>query len=104
MNVVGGLLQAWTNGIYESVEHRVVASSEKERLSIPFFLYPAQDTLVEPLEELVNEENPAKYTPYYWGKFFMSTRYSNYKKTDEDDIQITDFVRIPSSSGTLPQL
>ncbi|KAL2344861.1 hypothetical protein Fmac_006146 [Flemingia macrophylla] len=48
---VGGL-EVWSNDAYESVEHRMVVNSEKERFSIPFF-FPAQETEVKPLEELI---------------------------------------------------
>ena len=73
------LVQVWSNDAYESVDHRVVVNSEKERLSIPFFFFPAHDTKVKPLEELINEQNPSKYRPYNWG---------NFKKQNEENIQI----------------
>ncbi|PIN09237.1 Iron/ascorbate family oxidoreductase [Handroanthus impetiginosus] len=38
---VADIIQVWSNDEYESVKHRVVANSEKERLSIPYFLYPS---------------------------------------------------------------
>jgi len=51
-------VQVWSNDAYESVEHRVVVNSEKERFSIPFFFYLSHETEVKPLEELINEQNP----------------------------------------------
>ncbi|KAJ8572317.1 hypothetical protein K7X08_008828 [Anisodus acutangulus] len=56
---VGDTIQVWSNDEYESVEHRVVVNSERERFSIPFFLNPSHYTWIEPLEELVNEKKPA---------------------------------------------
>ncbi|KAK7856457.1 putative 2-oxoglutarate-dependent dioxygenase [Quercus suber] len=58
----------WTNDEYESVKHRVVVNSEKERFSIAFFLHASSYTMVmvEPLEELTSEQNPAKYRAYSW--------------------------------------
>ncbi|MED6189339.1 hypothetical protein PIB30_095040 [Stylosanthes scabra] len=41
-----------------------MVNSEKERFSIPYFVFPAHDTEVKPLEELTNENNPPKYRPY----------------------------------------
>ncbi|RVW61248.1 Protein DMR6-like oxygenase 2 [Vitis vinifera] len=38
---VGDIIKVWSNDKYESVEHRVVANSEKERFSIPFFFLPS---------------------------------------------------------------
>ncbi|KAL0365443.1 UNVERIFIED_CONTAM: putative 2-oxoglutarate-dependent dioxygenase JRG21 [Sesamum angustifolium] len=88
---VGDIIQVWSNDKYESVEHRVKVNSERERFSIPFFLNPAHYTMVEPLEELVNKQNPAKYNAYNWGKFFSTRKRSNYKKLDVENIQIHHF-------------
>ena len=45
-------------------------------------------TLVEPLEEMVSEEDPARYDAYSWGDFFCTRRRSNFRKMDADNIQI----------------
>jgi len=85
---VGDIIQVWSNDAYESVEHRVMVNSEKERFSIPFFFFPAHDTEVKPLEELTNEENPPKYRPYNWGKFLVNRKSSNFEKKKAENIQI----------------
>ena len=73
------------------MEHRAIVKSEKERFSIPFFLNPAHHTMVKPLEELTNEQNPAKYRAYNWGKFFVTRKGSNFRKLDVENIQIYHF-------------
>ncbi|WVZ22919.1 hypothetical protein V8G54_001463 [Vigna mungo] len=78
----------WSNDLYESVEHRAMVNSEKERFSIPFFFFPAHDTEVKPLEELTDEKNPPKYRPYKWGKFLVRRKGSNFKKQNVENIQI----------------
>lgn len=88
---VGDIIQVWSNERYESVEHRVMVNSEKERFSIPFFFMPAHYTMVKPLEELTNEQNPAKYRAYNWGKFFTTRKASNFRKLDVENIQIHHF-------------
>ncbi|XP_051133300.1 protein DMR6-LIKE OXYGENASE 2-like [Andrographis paniculata] len=88
---VGDIIQVWSNDKYESVEHRVRVNSEKERFSIPFFLNPAHYIMIEPVEELVNEQNPVKYDAYNWGKFFTSRIFGNYKKLKVDNLQIYHF-------------
>ncbi|KAM1295739.1 hypothetical protein ACFX2H_015491 [Malus domestica] len=88
---VGDVIQVWSNERYESVEHRVMVNSEKERFSIPYFLNPAHYTQVKPLEELINEQNPAKYKPYCWGKFITHRKLSNFKKLNTENIQISHF-------------
>ncbi|KAG5063032.1 hypothetical protein JHK85_004215 [Glycine max] len=85
---VGDIIQVWSNDAYESVEHRVVVNSEKERFSIPFFFYPAHETEVKPLEELINEQNPSKYRPYKWGKFITHRKNTNFKNQNVENIQI----------------
>ncbi|KAK7400846.1 hypothetical protein VNO78_12154 [Psophocarpus tetragonolobus] len=88
---VGDIIQVWSNDLYESVEHRVMVNSEKERFSIPFFFFPAHYTVVKPLEELTNKQTPAKYMPYNWGKFLVRRKGSNFKKLNVENIQIYHF-------------
>ncbi|CAI9286813.1 unnamed protein product [Lactuca saligna] len=88
---VGDIIQVWSNDRYESVEHRVKVNSGRERFSIPFFVNPAHYTVVEPLAELTDERNLAKYESYNWGKFFVTRKRSNFKKLDVENIQIYHF-------------
>ncbi|KAH6825926.1 2-oxoglutarate and oxygenase superfamily protein [Perilla frutescens var. hirtella] len=88
---VGDIIQVWSNDKYESVEHRVKVNAEKERFSTPYFMNPAHDTMVEPLEELVNKQDPAKYSAYNWGKFFANRKRSNFQKLDVENVQIYHF-------------
>ncbi|KAK7252068.1 hypothetical protein RIF29_35776 [Crotalaria pallida] len=85
---VGDIIQVWSNDAYESVEHRAMVNSEKERFSIPFFFNPAHDAEIKPLEELINEQNPAKYRPYKWGKFLIHIKNTNFKKQNVENLQI----------------
>ncbi|KAA8545896.1 hypothetical protein F0562_020653 [Nyssa sinensis] len=88
---VGDIIQVWSNDKYESVEHRVTVNSERERFSIPFFFNPAHYIMIEPLEELITEENPAKFKAYNWGKFMSTRNLSNFKKLDVENLQIYHF-------------
>ncbi|XP_020232791.1 probable 2-oxoglutarate-dependent dioxygenase ANS [Cajanus cajan] len=88
---VGDVIQVWSNDAYESVEHRAMVNSEKERFSIPFFFNPAHYTEVKPLEELTNEKNPPKYRPYKWGKFLVRRKGGNFKKQNVENLQIYHF-------------
>ncbi|KAK9942229.1 hypothetical protein M0R45_007905 [Rubus argutus] len=93
------LLQVWSNDRYESVEHRVIMNSDKERFSIPFFLNPAHYTVVKPVEELINEQNPAKYRRLKniqihhvtCLEFFATRNRIDFKKLDVENIQIHHF-------------
>ncbi|XP_020217357.1 flavonol synthase/flavanone 3-hydroxylase isoform X1 [Cajanus cajan] len=88
---VGDVVQVWSNDAYQSVEHRVVVNSKKERLSTPFSLQVPHFTVVEPLEEFTNAENPPKYKPYNWGKFLAKKKFANFQKIEGESIQIKHF-------------
>ncbi|XP_071691770.1 protein LATERAL BRANCHING OXIDOREDUCTASE 1-like [Rutidosis leptorrhynchoides] len=100
---VGDIIQVWSNDRYESVEHRVMVNSSKERFSIPFFLSPSYYTVVEPLAELIDEQNLAKYKGYNWGKFFATRKRSNFQKLHVENIQIHHF-KISSEQKTVAVL
>ncbi|XP_054777730.1 protein DMR6-LIKE OXYGENASE 2-like [Prosopis cineraria] len=88
---VADILQVWSNDKYESVEHRAVLNSEKGRISIPFFFFPDPHVVVKPLEELVNEQNPARYREYSYGKYYANRIYGDFKKREVDNLQIHHF-------------
>ncbi|KAL1290403.1 hypothetical protein HN51_058863 [Arachis hypogaea] len=88
---VGDMIQVWSNDAYESVEHRVMVNSERDRFSIPFFLKPALYTDVEPLQELINDKNPPKYKAINWGKFRIARMRSNFTKSSVENLQIYHF-------------
>ncbi|KAK9051834.1 hypothetical protein SSX86_028462 [Deinandra increscens subsp. villosa] len=44
---IGDLFQAWSNDVYKSVEHRVVANKRTERFSTAFFFCPSYDTMIQ---------------------------------------------------------
>ncbi|XP_047338101.1 codeine O-demethylase-like [Impatiens glandulifera] len=58
---VGDQIEILTNGIFKSPVHRVVANSDKERLTLAVFCAPDPEKEIEPLEVLVNEERPKAY-------------------------------------------
>ncbi|XP_004297767.1 PREDICTED: gibberellin 2-beta-dioxygenase 8-like [Fragaria vesca subsp. vesca] len=43
---IGDLFQAWSNDVYKSVEHKVLANEKTERYSIAYFLCPSYDSLI----------------------------------------------------------
>ncbi len=62
---VGDMLQRLTNHVYPSTTHRVVnppgESARNARYSIPFFLHPNPDFLIETLPECIAEDRPNRY-------------------------------------------
>ncbi len=62
---IGDMLQRLTNHVYPSTTHRVVNpqgdAARKPRYSIPFFLHPNPDFLIETLPSCITPENPNRY-------------------------------------------
>ncbi|XVE51534.1 hypothetical protein DITRI_Ditri02bG0049700 [Diplodiscus trichospermus] len=55
---VGDILEIFSNGVYHSIEHRAVTNSEKERISVAFFINPKFEAKVGPSPSLINPNNP----------------------------------------------
>ena len=47
---LGDMLQLWTNGLFVSTAHEVIHKLPKKRISIPLFIYPNIDAIIEPIE------------------------------------------------------
>ncbi len=58
---IGDLMGIWTNDRYTSTIHRVVSPGDRHRYSIPFFVNPDDDALVECLPTCVDDAHPCRY-------------------------------------------
>src|SRR3569623_1845759 len=62
---IGDMLQRLTNHVYPSTTHRVVnpqnENARKPRYSVPFFLHPNPDVVLDPLPQCVTLDNPSRY-------------------------------------------
>jgi isopenicillin N synthase-like dioxygenase len=62
---IGDMLQRLTNHVYPSTTHRVTKpqndNARKPRYSVPFFLHPNPDFVIDVLPECVTAENPNRY-------------------------------------------
>ncbi|HET8943079.1 MAG TPA: 2OG-Fe(II) oxygenase family protein, partial [Rudaea sp.] len=62
---IGDMLQRLTNHVYPSTTHRVVnppgEQARQPRYSVPFFLHPNPDVVLDPLPQCVSAENPSRY-------------------------------------------
>ena len=62
---IGDMLQRLTNHVYPSTTHRVVnppnERARKPRYSVPFFLHPNPDVLLDVLPSCVTPDNPNRY-------------------------------------------
>nr|XP_029120930.1 gibberellin 2-beta-dioxygenase 8 isoform X2 [Elaeis guineensis] len=60
---IGDLFQAWSNGVYKSVEHRVLSNPHQERFSVAYFLCPSHDTVIQ------SHAEPAIYRKFSFGEY-----------------------------------
>ncbi|KAE8794476.1 Protein SRG1 [Hordeum vulgare] len=58
---VGVTMEIMTNGIFKGPVHRVVTNSEKERLSVAVFYGLDPEKEIEPIAQMLNEDQPARY-------------------------------------------
>jgi isopenicillin N synthase-like dioxygenase len=62
---IGDMLQRLTNHVYPSTTHRVVnppgESARKPRYSVPFFLHPNPDFMIDVLPSCTSAANPSRY-------------------------------------------
>jgi len=57
---VGEVLKVWSDGIFSSTLHRVINRSGRRRYSIPFFMYPSYDALIQ---LLLRNPDPTNVAP-----------------------------------------
>lgn len=87
---IGDMVQVWSNDAFKAPEHRVKASLNSSRYSIPFFYNPSYDTLVHPILCNTSESIDPKYNDIRWG-YFRSRRYAGDYENNGKEIQIEDF-------------
>ena len=76
----GDTLRRWSNDRFLSTPHRVLNLSGRDRYSVPFFVSPEYDTLLECLPTCQGPGNPAKYPPVTMEEFtieFLNRNYVN---------------------------
>ena len=86
---LGDSLQVWTNDRYRAAVHRVTPMNDSDRFSIPFFLHPSFDAVIEPIPELC--EGAPRYRPFTWREFGIARANDNYADLGADDTQISDY-------------
>jgi isopenicillin N synthase-like dioxygenase len=68
---IGDMMMRWTNGRFTSTPHRVVNRSTRPRYSMPFFVNPDFDVVVEPLPQLLQPGEAPAYEPLHNGRFMV---------------------------------
>ncbi|KAF5739065.1 protein SRG1-like isoform X1 [Tripterygium wilfordii] len=78
--LMGDQMEIITNGIFKSPVHRVLANSERERISVAVFYTPEPKREIGPVDGLVNEEKQRifkkvkDYADIHWGYYQQGKR------------------------------
>ncbi|HTV76726.1 MAG TPA: 2-oxoglutarate and iron-dependent oxygenase domain-containing protein [Steroidobacteraceae bacterium] len=75
---IGDLMARWTNGAFASTYHRVANLSGRARYSIPCFIGPNADALIEALPGCTGPGNPPKFEPVRAGEYISTLIYHNF--------------------------
>lgn len=87
---IGDIVQVWSNDLYRAPVHRVRASRDRDRYSLPFFYNPSYETDYAPLESLTDAESPPRYRPINWGEFRWRRQQGDYADYGAEN-QISDY-------------
>ena len=87
---IGDIVKVWSNDLYHAALHRVVASSNRDRYSAPFFYNPVYSANYAPLAEILGQKVEPHYSPINWGHFRHERQHGDYGDYG-DEIQISDF-------------
>ncbi|KAI3419293.1 uncharacterized protein J3R85_013290 [Psidium guajava] len=68
---LGDQLEVITNGKYKSVEHRVIAQTDGNRMSIASFYNPGSDAVIYPATELLENEEKGRVYPKFVFEEYM---------------------------------
>lgn len=80
---VGDLMARWTNGAFASTYHRVANLSGRPRYSIPCFIGPNADALIEALPSCTGPGSPPKFEPVRAGEYISTLIYHNFYNNQE---------------------
>ena len=83
-------MQVWSNDRYRAAVHRVRPMTQADRMSIPYFLHPARDAIIEPLSELTTDD--ARYRPFEWRAYMRARTDDNFADLGAEDAQISDYL------------
>jgi len=82
-------MQVWSNDRYRAAVHRVLPMTTSTRMSIPYFLNPPRDRVIEPIVR-VAAGAPA-YRPFVFRDYIDARSADNYADVGAPDSQISDF-------------
>ncbi|KAI4389152.1 hypothetical protein MLD38_001408 [Melastoma candidum] len=66
---IGDQIEVLSNGKYKSVLHRSLVNKDRTRMSWAVFCAPPPDAVIGPIAEIVDEQNPAKFSTKTFAEF-----------------------------------
>lgn len=66
---IGDQVEILSNGKYKSILHRSLVNKEQTRMSWAVFCVPPREMVIGPLGELVDDQNPAKYSTKTYAQY-----------------------------------
>jgi len=87
---IGDIAQVWSNDRYTAPLHRVVASRDRDRYSLPYFFNPRYSCNYAPVPGLLGDQATAHYSPINWGHFRKERQHGDYGDYGHE-VQIADF-------------
>lgn len=82
---VGDMMQRWTNHVYPSTTHRVVnpegPAATRSRYSMPFFMDPNPDFMIDTLPSCITPDNPNRYPEPISANDYLMQRLAEIKLT-----------------------
>ncbi|PON99737.1 Isopenicillin N synthase [Trema orientale] len=86
---IGDALQIMSNGRYKSVEHRVAANGNSDRISVPIFVNPRPSDLISPFPEVLANEEKALYKQVLYSDYVK-----HFFRKAHDGKQTVDFAKM----------
>ncbi|XP_062098364.1 feruloyl CoA ortho-hydroxylase F6H1-3-like [Humulus lupulus] len=86
---IGDALQIMSNGRYKSVEHRVVANGNNDRISVPIFVNPKPSDLISPFPQVLANGEKALYKQVLYSDYVK-----HFFRKAHDGKQTVDFAKI----------
>ncbi|KAK4725646.1 hypothetical protein R3W88_030563 [Solanum pinnatisectum] len=86
---IGDALQIISNGRYKSIEHRVMANGNNNRISVPIFVNPKPSDIIGPLKELLESGEEPIYKQVLYSDYVK-----HFFKKAHDGKDTVDFAKI----------
>ncbi|XP_051135476.1 protein SRG1-like [Andrographis paniculata] len=99
---LGDVMEIISNGVYKSIEHRVLVNSSKERLSVATFYIPNVESELGPAQSLLGHDNPPVFgritVEEYLKQFFARKLYGksnlDFIKLDSAERQVLSIASV----------